>query len=202
MKYKKSFSLIEVIFVIILISIVTSQSTFTPASNNLKHAKEKLKLYLNYTRYIAHIDNKQNLNDNEWEKKLWTLKFQNCSSSVGGLYFVVYSDTSGGTSHFKKSECLKDPLTNKYLYSNWDCEASKDESKYILLTKEYGVKKVEVSCNTNSSLGQISFGYDGKIYSTLGNNPIEITQKCFIDIYDEQNNKATLSIEPKTGYIH
>ncbi len=200
---KKSFSLIELIFTIVLISFIASQTTFKTKNTDLQQAADKIKLYLNYTRYIAHIDNKYDINDDdEWKKKLWTLKFQNCSSSIGGLYFVVYSDTSGGTAHFKKSECLKDPLTNRYLYSNTDCEASSDESKYILLTKEYGVEKVEVSCNTNSSLGQISFGYDGNIYSNLGDNPTKITQKCYINLFDKNNKKITLTVEPNTGYIY
>ena len=196
------FSLIELIIAISIISIILSISQFKFNSNNLQQAASKLKLYLNYTRYIAHIDNKFDINNNEWQKKLWTLKFQNCSSSIGGLYFVVYSDKSGGISHFKKTECLKDPLTNKYLYSNWDCEASKDESKYILLTKEYGVTKVDVSCKSNSSIGQISFGYDGNIYSNLGNYPTKITKRCVITLFDKDDNSIELKIEPNTGYVY
>ena len=61
--------------------------------------------------------------------------------------YVVYSDKSGGTAHYKKSETLKDPLSNKYLYSSSSCKNRFDESRYVLLTKEYGITKVEVSCN-------------------------------------------------------
>ena len=118
------------------------------------------------------------------------------------MYYVVYSDTSGGTAHFKKDECLKDPLTNKYLYSNSNCKASKDESKYILLTKEFDVVKVDISCNSTSSLGQISFGYKSEVYSKLGNNPSKITKTCSIKLYDKDDNFSTIIVEPKTGYIH
>ncbi|MEA3354442.1 MAG: type II secretion system protein [Campylobacterota bacterium] len=196
-----AFSLLELLFIIAIITVVISQITIKPQNNNLDLALKQIKLYLNYTRYIAHIDNKYSLNDNEWKKRLWTLKFQRCSSSIGGLYFVIYSDTSGGTAHFKKEESLKDPLSNKYLYSNYDCKVSKDESRYILLTKEYGIEKVEVSCNSTNTIGQISFAYDGKVYSKLGNNPTEIIDRCYIKIYDKDNRSRTLTIEPKTGYI-
>ncbi len=114
---------------------------------------------------------------------------------------MIYSDTSGGTAHFKKSETLKDPTTSKYLYSSSSCQNRADESKYILLTKEFDIVKVDVSCNTTSAIGQISFGYDGKIYSQLGSNPKEILTPCVITLYDSNNESKSISIEPNTGYI-
>ena len=188
---------------ITLIAIVSFVSTSKNNSSKLQLAKDKIILYLSYTRYIAHIDNKYTHDDPEWQKKLWTLKFFNCSSSIGGLYYVVYSDMEGGTAHFKKTDCLKDPTTNKYLYSN-SCEEDtlNDKSKYILLTKQYDITSVDISCNTTSTLGQISFGYDGKVYSSLGSNIQEITQPCIITLKDKNNNTTNITIEPKTGYIH
>ena len=199
---KKSFSLLELIFVIVIVAIISSQVIPKTNISKLKLATDKIILYLNHTRYIAHIDNKYDIEDDEWEKKRWTLKFQRCSSSVGGLYYVIYSDTSGGSAHFKKSETLKDPLTKKYLYSSSSCQNRYDESKYILLTKEFGVTSVDVSCNTTAAIGQISFGYDGKIYSQLGSNPKEILHGCEIKLYDENQNFETIVIESRTGYIH
>ena len=205
--FKKSFSLLELIFAMVLISIATSQ--FIPKKNlsKLNLAANKIILYLKYTRYIAMIDNKYDINDEMWFKERWTLKFQKCSQSIGGLYYVIFSDINHKGSPNKKTECLKDPISNKYLYSNYDCEASKDESKYILLTKEFGVTNIDISCNTTSTIGQISFGNDGKIYSRLGTNPenvdkYEIKDTCYINMYDIQENKITIAIEPVTGYIH
>lgn len=200
MRFKKSFSLLELIFTIILISIIITVAIPKKNISKLNLARDRILINLSYTRYIAHIDDKFDIKDNEWEKKRWTLKFQHCSSTVGGLYYTIYSDKSGGSAHFKKVDCLKDPLTNKYLYSNSDCVASYDESKYILLTKEYGIDKIEVSCNTTSAIGQISFGYDGKIYSQLGSNIKEILEPCEIKLYDK-NSTLSIKIYPKTGFI-
>jgi hypothetical protein len=109
----------------------------------------------------------------------------------------------GGTAHVKKEDTLKDPLNNKYLYSN-GCKDDliNDKSKDILLTKEFGIERVDVSCNTTSTIGQISFGHDGKIYSQLGTNIKEIDKSCIIKLFDRQNNFKAIAIEPKTGYIH
>ena len=59
-----------------------------------------------------------------------------------------------------------------------------------------------MSCNTTSTIGQISFGYDGKIYSQLGSNIKEITRTCIIKLIDKDNNFTQIAVEPKTGYIH
>jgi len=199
---KKSFSILELIIVIALITIVTTVSTPKLNITKLQLATDKILIYLNYTRYIAMVDNKYDVDDSEWKKKRWTLKFQKCSNSDDGLYFVVYSDESGGTAHFKKTETLKDPMNNKYLYSGYDCIPNNDESPDILLTKKYGIKAVDMSCNTTSTIGQISFGNDGKIYSQLGTNIKEIEQPCFLKLIDNQLEESVIIIEAKTGYIH
>jgi len=199
---KKSFSLLEIILVISLIAVVIVVSLPKLSISKLELATDKILIYLNYTRYTAMIDNKYSIDDNEWEKKRWTLKFQNCSNEEDGLYFVVYSDESGGTAHFKKEETLKDPLNNKYLYSGYDCIPNNNESSDIILKKKYGIVDVDISCNTTATIGQISFGEDGKIYSQLGTNIESITQPCSIKLTDSNNNSSTIIIEPNTGYIH
>jgi hypothetical protein len=199
---KKSFSTLEVIVVVSLIAIAITVSIPKLSVSKLQLASDKILIYLNYTRYTAMLDSKYDVDDTEWEKKRWTLKFQNCSNEKDGLYFVVYSDQSGGTAHFKKEETLKDPLNNKYLYSGYDCIPSYDESSDILLTKQYDIVDVDISCNTTATIGQISFGEDGKIYSQLGTNIQAITQPCTIKLTDSKNNFSTIRIEPNTGYIH
>jgi len=199
---KKSFSIIEIITVIVIIALIIALALPKKTNYKLSLATDKLLLYLNYTRYIALLDNKFDIDDNEWEKKLWSLKFQRCSKEEDGLYFVVFSDESGGTGAFKKKETLRDPLNNKYLYSGYDCEPSSNESRNILLTKEYNISKVEISCNTTSTIGQISFGNDGKIYSQLGMSIKQIITPCIISLFDFSNNKQQIRIEPNTGYVH
>lgn len=190
----------ELIFTIILISIIITVAIPKNNLSKLSLARDKILINLSYTRYISQIDDKFDIEDNEWQKKRWTLKFQKCSATIGGLYYVIYSDKSGGTAHFKKQDCLKEPLTNKYLYSNSNCVTTTDESNDILLTKKYDIDKVEVSCNTTSSIGQISFGYDGRIYSQLGANIKEILEPCEIKLYDK-NTSLSIKIYPKTGFI-
>ena len=200
---KKSFTLLELIFTIVIIAIVSSIIIPKPQYSNLDQAAQRIILYLKHIRYLALVDNKYSLTNNEWFKARWTLKFQNCSNDEDGLYFVVYSDESGGTAHFKKSECAKDPITSKYLYSSSSCISKKDESKYILLTKEYGITRVAMTCNETSTIGKISFGERGNIYSLIGTLADNIlTETCYIKLFDKDGKFVKIAIEPQTGFVH
>ena len=163
-----AFSLIELIFAISIIAILVSQIVPKKQHSKLDLAAQRVVMYLKHTRYLGLVDNKYSLTNTEWFKARWTLKFQNCSKDEDGMYFVVYSDESGGTAAFKKDECAKDPITSRILYSGYKCEPRDDESKYILLTKEYGITKVTMSCNKTSTIGKISFGEKGNAYSLIG----------------------------------
>jgi len=202
---RKSFSLIELVFIIIIIAVISIQFIPKNIKSNLPQAANKIIVHLKNTRYQAMIDNRFNHKDEFWFRERWTLKFMNCKKTVGGLYYVVFSDTNH-KGRPNKEETLKDPLTQKWLYSNNDCDASFNESKDILLTKEYGVSKVIMSCNNTSSIGQLSFGFDGQVYTKLGTNRLDtyryaLEDTCNITLFDKSNKNVTIQIDPNTGYI-
>ena len=108
--------------------------------------------------------------------------------------------------HPGRDDSLKDPLTKKSIYSSNKCEETEENSKFVLLSKNFDIENVELSCNNTSSLGQISFGSDGKIYSKLSNNAgeeslYEIKEICFLKLIHKNNKARTIKIYPKTGYI-
>lgn len=110
---KKSFLLIELIFVIVIISIVSYVFIPNPLDDTkLDTITKRLILYLNHTRYKSFIDDKYSLEEKLWHKKRWTLKFFRCRTSVGGIYYVIYSDTNM-SGHPGKNDSLNDPLTKK-----------------------------------------------------------------------------------------
>lgn len=203
---KKSFSLLELIIVIFILMLVTSFTRIEYKKNDLDIAANKIVLYLKQARYQSLLDNKEKEDENLWYKKRWTLKFFRCRKNIGGIYYSIYSDTNQ-TGHPNLEESLSDPLTNKKIYSSNKCEVTKNTSKYVLLTKEYGIDSVNISCNNTSSLGQISFGSNGKVYSKLSNyekqeNEHEIKNRCKIKIISQRKNVVSIILEPKTGYVY
>lgn len=86
---KKSFSILELILTITLISFL--YITFLPKNkiNNLDELTNRILLYLSYTRYLALIDDKYDTNDSLWYKKRWTIKFFRCRETEDGIYYLL-----------------------------------------------------------------------------------------------------------------
>lgn len=200
---KKGFSLLELIFVISIVGIIVTHSIQKDNFSKIKIAKNQILLHLKYARYIAMLDNKYEYEDTLWHKKRWSLKFLNCQSTIGGIYYVIYNDLDGNGA-IKKEESLKDSLTGNYVYS-YQCtkDGLYDKSKFVLLTEEYEIKDVDVSCNETSTKGQISFGNDGKVYAKNGlhEDDYEIKEPCKIKLYDKHNQSEEIIIYPNSGYI-
>lgn len=203
---KKAFTLLEFIVVISLLILITTFSNLKIEENNLENLTNRLVLYLKQTRYQSLIDDKNSKNSNLWHKERWTLKFLRCRENVGGIYYVIYSDKNQ-TGHAGFDESLNDPLSNKKIYSSNRCEENSKNSKYVLITKIFDIDEVNISCNKTASLGQISFGNDGRVYSKLSsydneNFEYEIENKCIISLKSYKQGSREIVIEPKTGYIY
>ena len=203
---KKSFTLLEIILCILLLSIISS--FFIPKLNKsrIDEVTNMLVLYLKQTRYLSLVDNKYKEDDTLWFKKRWTLKFFRCRESVGGFYYSIYSDKNN-SGHVSSEDSLKDPLTNKNIYSSNYCEEREENSKYVLLTKQYKIIDINVSCNKTSSLGQISFGNDGNIYTKLSNQENEeseylLDEECIITLKDSFNEERRIKLNPISAYIN
>ncbi len=202
---KKSFTLFELLIVIAILIIVLTFTMYKYKDNNLEKATNRLVLYLKELRYQALIDSKRDNNELFWHKKRWSLKFLNCSKNIGGVYYVIYSD-SNMTGHPSLEESLSDPLTNKKIYSTNKCEYRPNTSKYVLLTKEFGIEEINISCNNTSSIGQISFGDDGNVYTKLSNyenseNEYKLLDICTIELKSLKEGTSSILIEGKTGNI-
>ena len=203
---KKAFSLLEVILMILLLGFL--YTAFIPKTqiNRIDELTNRLVLYLKQTRYQSLVNDKYNANDEFWHKQRWTLKFFRCRESVGGIYYSIYSDKNE-SGHPSIEDSLKDSLSLKNIYSTNYCKENINNSKYVLITKNFNIKEVIVSCNETSSLGQLSFGSDGKIYSKLSNLPnddksYEIKNRCRIRLIDSIGEERGIILENTTGYIY
>jgi hypothetical protein len=166
----------------------------------------KLQIKLNYTFHILdtkhYIDDKFDSEDSLWHKKRWTIKFFRCRESVGGIYYSIYSDDNK-TGIPSVQDSLKDPLSQKNIYSSNYCEENSSNSKYVLLTKYFGIVDVKISCNDTTSLGQLSFGSDGKVYSKLSNynyesNEYEIIEPCSLKFISKDGKSKEILINSDT----
>ena len=201
---KKSFSLLEIVLTILLISFI--YTIFLPKNkiNYIDEVTTRIQLYISYVRYKALIDDKFDSKGNLWYKKRWTIKFFRCRESVGGIYYAIYSDNNK-SGHPGIEDSLKDPLTQKNIYSSNSCEENSSNSKYVLLTRKFGILDVQISCNDTTSLGQLSFDSNGQAYSKLSNkenesNEYVIKNPCYLKFISEDGQSKEILINPNTGY--
>lgn len=199
---KNSFSVLELILTILLISVLYTSFIPKKVDTTLDDLTNKLVLQLKHLRYKALIDTQYYNNEEKWHKKRWSIKFFRCNKDVGGIYYTIYSDKNK-KGHVNIDESMKDPLSNKYIYTNKNCEKNLDYSSYVLLTKTSNITDINVTCNKTDSLGQLSFGFDGKVYSKLSNNynDHEINDSCIIELINKNNDRSRILIEKNTGFI-
>lgn len=201
---KKSVFILELVIVIVILGII--YSSFLPKKHyhKLDEVTNRVLIYLNFLRYQALIDDKFSHNM-LWHKQRWTMKFFRCRENEGGgIYFSIYSEKND-TGHPNQKESLKDPLTNRYIFSNNYCKKNRENSPFVLL-KNYDIKNVNISCNNTTSLGQISFGNDGRVYSRLSNLPsqaydYEIKSPCSIRFTANNDDFREIIIHPNSGFI-
>jgi len=198
---KKCFTLLELLFVLSIMSGFLLFAKINYVKNDLQTVSNNLILHLKNLRYQALMDNKYSSED-KWYKKRWTLKFLNCNKSIGGMYYIMYSDLNM-KGHANQSESLKDALNSKYLYATSQCKEHKNRSKHVLLSKNYSIKEIKLSCNKTKSLGQISFSSSGEIYASLSNlnDSNKIKKDCYLEIIHKNNDSVKIVIRNRTGYV-
>lgn len=201
---KKTFSILETILILLLLTFL--YTLFLPNTNTIDKLNEitnRLNLYISYTRFKALVDEKYDELDSKWHKKRWTIKFLRCRDDKG-VYLSIYNDENE-SGQISKLDTLKDPLTNKYIYSSNSCEENSTNSKYVLLTKNFNISNVEISCNSTSSLGQLSFDSDGKVYSKLSafsneSDKYEIKEPCYIKLISNNYEEKVIKVFPNSGF--
>ena len=101
---KKSFSLIELIIIIIIVGVLYSSITFSLANTNLNQAADQIISHINYTRHLALKDNKMQyypINNTKtemnrskyWFKQWWQIRFTRnkiIQKIYGMKYLLIY----------------------------------------------------------------------------------------------------------------
>lgn len=206
MKTKKAFVLLEILIALTLVGVI-----YLSVKPNTQHFKstqfaQKLNFYIKQVRLKALLDDKFQLEDNLWHKKMWTIKFLRCRNSVGGYYFSIYSDVNM-TGKINKEDSYIDKLSNTYMYSSNYCNESTSNNSDVLITKNYNISSINITCNDTQSKGQLSFDANSRVYSKLSNNNDDykeylINGTCSIELVDKYGLSSEIVIDGITGYSY
>lgn len=169
---KKAFTLLELVFVIILIGILASIFWSKNYSNKAGEAAAQIISHIRYTQHLALSDDKFDANDANWYKKLWRIGFNNnaqCSESGKNEWcYAVYNNISGTFSEAGQpngvNEAAPNPaLPGKYLSAKYPGFAS-NYSKNMNLTQTFKITNIDFKEFASNGIQGIIFDELGRAY--------------------------------------
>ncbi len=166
MKNKSAFSMIELIFVLVVLGIITSIAMDRMDRDLKQEAAETILSHIRLAQQLALRDNKHRPdNDPKWQKSYWRFEYGKCSG-LDEYYYRIGSDIDmDGT--IDKSEAAINPTNGKYLYTFNTCEAlQEDESPTVRLGKKFGIQNIK-KYGGCSKVQHIAFDYLGRPHHQL-----------------------------------
>ncbi|WP_331774318.1 prepilin-type N-terminal cleavage/methylation domain-containing protein [Sulfurospirillum sp. 1612] len=214
---KKAFTMMELVFVIVIIGIISAMIAPNFQRNSVREAADQLISHIRYTQHLAMIDDQYNPSDPNWYEKRWQLLIGKSSSGTlnsGGYYaYTIFSDTST-SGNPDPGEIATNPLDNTKLLSggfsntlDWEDERA---TKALNIGSKYGITNVTTSGCAGAK--RIAFDYLGRPIKGNISSDISpyratsatislLTSQCAITITDGTTS-VTIAIEPETGYAH
>jgi len=222
---KKAFTLMELIFVIVIIGILTTVMMPNLTNDSLKQAAHQVAADIRYTQHLAMIDDRYDTNDIsttgvvKWYKTRWQILFSNNETGADGEWaYTIFSDTNGdSTGEPTETEIAIDPNSHRRMTGGQTGSNSlniNDDSfvgiKKLNIGKSYGISNVgfSSSCSVNNSK-RLIFDYMGR--PMIGNisslttayDSVHLLQSdCIITLEDNNGEDITLRIDNETGYVH
>jgi len=207
---KKAFTMLEFVFVIVVIGILSATVMSNTTSSPLREAATQLVSHIRYTQHLAMVDDRFENNDSTWYKTRWQLLWGKSNSGTvnsGGYYsYSIFSDSSK-TGNPDPKEIAKNPLNSSKLLSggfsgtlDWeDFRATKE----LNIGYKYSIDNVTES---GCSAQRISFDHLGRPLkgdSSAWTSSVSgvLTTQCRITLH-QNTDSITIAIEPETGYIH
>jgi type II secretory pathway pseudopilin PulG len=213
---KKAFTLIEIIFILVIIGIIAATILTRTSTNPLQEAVTQVLSHIRYTQHLALVDDKFDATDTSWYKKRWLMVFSKSVGANNDVAYTIFSDKSTtGDPGIAGSEIALNPQdTSKKLtggYGSTILPTDARVTRKLNLTKSYGVTNVSFSGGCPANGLRINFDHQGRpIKGKLGGasgsgnasayeNDNLIKTDCNITITNGTDN-AIITISPETGY--
>jgi len=218
---KKAFTLIELVFVIVIIGILSAVIIPKIETNNLQEAAIQLVSHIRYTQHLAMVDDKFDAKSDSWYRQRWSIAFiSNATKTEGKRAYSVFSDdgtyeATASSSKVNNGELAMDPMNSGKYLSGGTQSLATDDSKAIKkmnLGVSYGIETLVLSDGCSGfrfsfdNMGRPISGYLSNYTTsyTLGttSSPKLMTELCKITLTDGSGESIVIQIEPETGYAY
>ena len=165
---KKAFTLIELIFVIIIIGIIAVFTSSRFSRDGISIATDQILNHIRYTQSLAlnqdmlvplpQFSTETNINAANKDSRQWFKKWWQFYISGNGESYAVFSDsaTAASTNYefdtypYFPDTLAKDPATGLYIYGAWSGNSAPDESEKmpaVNVAREFGVTLRMTGCS-------------------------------------------------------
>ena len=212
---KKAFTMLELVFVIVVIGILSYMVASNFSRNSLQEAADQLVSHIRYTQHLAMMDDKFDMNDVTWYQERWQIVFNSDANTYNQWAYTIFSDgNKNANPNLTLNEVAINPLDpRKYLtggYSGIIMSDGVGATSEMNLGMKYGIAVIALNaaCRFGGSL-RISFDYLGRPlkgvpsgFTAVYQSNRKITTQCQITLTDDNGNNIIIGIEPETGYTH
>ena len=204
MKKYPAFTMIELVFVIVVLGILAALALPRFDRDLRQEAADNVLSSIRYTQHLALNDDKTDPFDNNWQQKLWSIHF---ISAASGSYYTVSSDLDKSGLPAEKSETAIDPVNGKYMYHHHNNPVQGNESPNLLIGKKYGIGSIDFT-GTGCAQKHIAFDQLGRPHNGIGSASNDYSTYMNTDCnitFNFTGNAATsfnIIIKKETGYAY
>jgi len=198
-EYSEAFTMIEMVMVIVVVAILAVFAIPRFSRDRTQEASRNILEAIRYTQHLALMDDKTDIADPNWQRKLWKISFV-----VDGenSYYTISSDSDEDGKVDKKETAL-DPVSGKYMYHLNTNPPAENESENVLIGKKYGVKNIvfEGGC---AEVKHIAFDKMGRPFVKIGQAANDyatyMTSDCNISFELSGADGFNITVSKETGY--
>jgi len=208
---RTAFTIIELIFVIVVLGILASLSMGRMDRDLKQEAAETILSHIRLAQQLALRDNKHRIDNNGlWQRAYWRFEYGKCANTTNpddGTAEYYYRVGSAVTldQGFNKNESAINPMDGKYLYTMNKCDdLQNDESPTILISKKFGINRIGKYGGCNK-VQHIAFDYLGRPHhqiASYGSADFSkiMTNNCRLKFEMSTGDSFTIIIEAETGH--
>ena len=203
--FRKAFTMIEAIMVIVVMGIIAAVAIPRLESDTTQEAADQILSDIRYTQHLALTDDvTRRLNSDEWQRAFWRIQFQNLTASNTGWTYSIGSSRDAGGTNIDLAEAAIDPLDGRPIFGDRTFGNTQVSPK-VFIGKKYGISdiKFDGSCKDIKHFGFDRLGRLHRSFSTSSDPTYGsyVKTPCTIKFANSDAGwDFTIQINPETGY--
>jgi len=204
-KQTKAFTMIELVFVIVVLGILAALAMPRLDRDLRQEAADNILSAIRYTQHLALNDDKTDPFDTNWQKELWQIRFTVSADNKATFYTISSDQDQDG--FVDKSETAIDPINGHYMYnaSGATVDMDSDESPNIFIGKKYGINSLTL--NGGCTVQHLAFDHLGRVHTGIGSatNTYDkyMSSDCTMTFgFADGSDNLDIIIAKETGYAY